>query len=117
MTLNWDWLPNVKAYLKDEYKNRAFDPGNKFQLPDSGYSTTYAVNSKYVDMSDPLIGSWKFLFESEKYKNKITMLDNMYEAIGAALKYLGYSWNSDNESELMQAKEVLMKQKAAGDGV
>lgn len=110
-TLNWDWLPNVKAYLKDEYKNRAFDPGNKFQLPDSGYATTYAVNSKYVDMKDPSIGSWKFLFESEKYKNKITMLDNMYEAIGAALKYLGYSWNSDNESELMQAKEVLLKQK------
>jgi spermidine/putrescine transport system substrate-binding protein len=109
--LNHDYLPNVKAYLKDEYKNRAFDPGNRFQLPDSGYATTYAVNSKYVDMSDPLIGSWKFLFENEKYANKITMLDNMYEAIGAALKYLGYSWNSDNESELMQAKEVLMKQK------
>jgi spermidine/putrescine transport system substrate-binding protein len=110
--LNWDWLPNVKAYLKDAYKNRAFDPGNRFQIPDSGYATTYAVNSKYVDMSDPSIGSWKFIFENEKYANKITMLDNMYEAIGAALKYLGYSWNSDNESELMQAKEVLMKQKA-----
>ncbi len=110
--LNHDWLPNVKAYLKDEYKTRAFDPGNRFQLPDSGYATTYAVNSKYVDIKDPLFGSWKFLFENEKYANKITMLDNMYEAIGAALKYLGYSWNSDNESELMQAKEVLMKQKA-----
>jgi spermidine/putrescine transport system substrate-binding protein len=110
--LNHDYLPNVKAYLKDAYKNRAFDPGNRFQIPDSGYATTYAVNSKYVDMKDPSIGSWKFLFESEKYKNKITMLDNMYEAIGAALKSLGYSWNSDNESELMQAKEVLMKQKA-----
>jgi spermidine/putrescine transport system substrate-binding protein len=109
--LNHDYLPNVTAYLKDEYKNRAFDPGNRFQLPDSGYATTYAVNSKYVDMKDPQIGSWKFLFENEKYANKITMLDNMYEAIGAALKSLGYSWNSDNESELMQAKEVLMKQK------
>ena len=110
--LNHDWLPNVKAYLKDEYKNRAFDPDNRFQLPDSGYATTYAVNSKYVDINDPLFGSWKFIFENEKYANKITMLDNMYEAIGAALKYLGYSWNSDDESELMQAKEVLMKQKA-----
>jgi spermidine/putrescine transport system substrate-binding protein len=110
--LNHDYLPNVKAYLKDEYKNRAFDPGNRFQIPDSGYATTYAVNSKYVDMKDPKIGSWKFIFENKKYANKITMLDNMYEAIGAALKSLGYSWNSDNESELMQAKEVLIKQKA-----
>ena len=109
--LNHAYLPNLTAYLKDEYKNRAFDPGNRFQIPDSGFATTYAVNSKYVDMKDPQIGSWKFLFENEKYANKITMLDNMYEAIGAALKSLGYSWNSDNEFELMQAKEVLMKQK------
>jgi spermidine/putrescine transport system substrate-binding protein len=29
--LNHDYLPNVKAYLKDEYKNRAFDPGNRFR--------------------------------------------------------------------------------------
>ena len=110
--LNHNWLPNVKAYLKDEYWNMAFDPGNLYQIPDSGYSTTYAVNSKYVDMQDPSIGSWKFLFETEKYNNKITMLDNMYEAIGAALKYLGYSWTSDTEAELMQAKAVLLKQKS-----
>lgn len=109
--LNHDWLPNVGAYMMDEYKNMPFDPGNRHQLPDFSYSTLFAYNSEYVDMNDPLIGSWKFLFENEKYAGKITMLDNMYEAIGAALKYLGYSWNSDDEGELMQAKEVLLKQK------
>ncbi|MDM8541931.1 spermidine/putrescine ABC transporter substrate-binding protein [Desulfococcaceae bacterium HSG9] len=110
--LNYDYLPNVTAYLNDSYKNRAFDPGNKFQIPDSGYATTYAVNSTKVDIKDPQFGSWKFIFENTKYANKITMLDNLYEAIGAALKSLGYSWNSDDESELMKAKEVLLKQKA-----
>ena len=39
------------------------------------------------------------------------MIDNQYEAIGTALKYLGYSWTSDNEAELMKARDVLMKQK------
>lgn len=39
------------------------------------------------------------------------MLDTMYNAIGSALKYLGFSVNSDDEGELMMAKEVLLRQK------
>jgi len=109
--LRHDWLPNVNAYLMDEFKNRSFDPGNHYQLPDSAFLTSYTYNSKYVDENDPLVGSWKLLFEGDKYAGKITMLDNMYETIGPALKYLGYSWNSDDETELMKAKEVLLKQK------
>ncbi len=105
------WLPNVSAYLKDEYKTLPFDPGNKFQLVDSIFFTTYTYNAKHVDESDPLVGSWGLLFESDKYNGKMTMIDNAQESLGAALKYLGYSWNSDNEKELMEAKALLMAQK------
>ena len=110
--LNHDWLPNVAAYMMDEFKTMNFDSGNHYQLPDSVFLTTYTFNSKYVDIHDPLVGTWKFLFENEKYAGKMTMIDNMYETIGAALKYLGYSWNSDVESELMEAQEALLKQKS-----
>ena len=110
--LNHDWLPNVTAYLMDDYKNRAFDIGNHYQIPDTGYITNFSYNSNFVDPNTPGINSYKFLFENEKYAGKITMLDNMYETIGAALKYLGYSYNSDNDAELMEAKEVLLKQKS-----
>ena len=111
--LNHDWLPNVDAYLGDEFKRLSFDPGNKFQVPMYRYHTVYAYNSEFVDPNDPLIGSWKLLFEGpEKYRGKITMLDNHFHAIGSALKYLGYSWNSVDEEELRQAKELLLKQKA-----
>ena len=105
------WLPNMSAYLKDEYKTLPFDPGNKFQFPDSIFYTTYTYNAKYVDEKDPLMGSWGILFEGDKYKGKMTMIDNQMEAFGAALKYLGYSYNSDNEKELMEAKAVLIAQK------
>ena len=105
------WLPNMSAYLKDEYKSLPFDPGNKFQFPDSIFYTTYTYNAKYVDEKDPLMGSWGILFEGDKYKGKMTMIDNQMEAFGAALKYLGYSYNSDNEKELMEAKAVLIAQK------
>jgi len=109
--LNHAWLPNVTAYLKDEFKTQAFDPGNKFQLVDSVFFTTYTYNSKYIDEKDPLMGSWGLLFKGDKYKGKITMIDNALETIGAALKYLGYSYTSDNEKELMEAKALLMAQK------
>jgi spermidine/putrescine transport system substrate-binding protein len=96
----------------DQYKKMDLDPGNHFQVIDSLFLETYTYNSKYVDPKDPLIGSWKFLFDgAEKYKGKLTMIDNMYSSIGAALKYLGYSYTSDNEAELMKARDVLLKQK------
>jgi len=109
--LNHAWLPNVTAYLMDEYKTMPFDVGNHFQLVDSIFLETYTYNSNYVDPNDPMMGSWQLLFEGKKYAGKITMIDNMYSGIGAALKYLGYSYTSDTESELMEAKAVLMKQK------
>ncbi len=110
--INHAWIPNFDAYVMDQYKNMNFDPGNQFQVVDSIFLTTYTFNSKFIDPSDKHIGSWKALFDgAAKYKGKFTMIDNQYEAIGTALKYLGYSWTSDNKDELMQARDVLMKQK------
>jgi len=110
--INHDWLPNVDAYMMDDYKKWAYDPGNHFQIVDSLFLTTFTYNSKYIDPNDPLLDSWKFLFErAEKYKFKFTMIDNWFECVGAALKYLGYSYTSDNEAELMRARDVLLKQK------
>jgi spermidine/putrescine-binding protein len=110
--INHKWIPNVDAYLMDKYKKMDFDPGNHFQIIDSIFLTTYTFNTKYVDPKDPLIGSWKILFDgAEKYKGKLTMIDNDFETIGTALKYLGYSYTSDNKDELMQARDVLLKQK------
>lgn len=110
--LNHAWLPNVDAYLMDKYKKMDFDPGNHFQLIDSIFLTTYTYNSKFINPKDKYLGSWKALFDgAPQYKGKFTMIDNQFETIGAALKYLGYSWTSDNKAELMKARDVLMKQK------
>ena len=109
--LNYDYLPNVKAYLMDDFKSAGFDPGNAHHVPSALYMVTFTYNSKYVDPNDPLANSWGLLFERPQYAGKITMIDSFYDTIGAALKYLGYSWTSDNEKELMEAKALLLKQK------
>ena len=67
-------------------------------------------NTKYVD--DSRLPSWSVLLEpGEEYKGKVSMLNEMSEVIGSALKYLGYSYCSDDEEELMEAKELLLEQK------
>ncbi len=109
--LNLNWVPNVKKYLPEQHKDLPLNPGCKYFAPSDFYLTGYAYNPKYVKTDDPLINSFKMLFETKKYKGRMTMLDDSYTTIGTALKYLGYSVNSDNEKELMEAKELLLKQK------
>ena len=108
--LNHDWLPNVNKYLPEETKQSFYDPGYQYGVASDLYILGYSYNTKYID--DPRIPSWGALLQpDEKYKGRISMLNSMYGTIGATLKYLGYSWNSVDEDELMEAKELLLQQK------
>jgi len=108
--INHDWIPNVNKYLPEATKNAEYDPGYKYSVAMDMCITTYGYNAEYVD--DPRIPSWSAFFEpDEKYRGRITPLNNMYEVIGEALLYLGYSFNSDDEEELMEARDLLLRQK------
>jgi spermidine/putrescine transport system substrate-binding protein len=54
--------------------------------------------------------SWA-MFDRSDLKGRMTMLNDMRETIGAGLKFLGYSINSTNEAELVEAKEVVVRWK------
>ncbi|MCB1092075.1 MAG: spermidine/putrescine ABC transporter substrate-binding protein, partial [Verrucomicrobiae bacterium] len=41
-------------------------------------------------------------------KGRMTLLNDMRETIGAALKFLGYSLNTTNEAELEKARDVVI---------
>ncbi|WP_375749315.1 spermidine/putrescine ABC transporter substrate-binding protein [Vibrio sp. HN007] len=57
------------------------------------------------------INSWKQLFEpSPDLQGKILMPTVANEVVGVALKYLGYSMNSNDAAQLEQARQVLLKQ-------
>jgi len=103
-------LPNI-IHLDEKFKNPVYDPGNKYSVPYLWGTTGVGWNSAKVE--EP-VTSWADVFEPErlqKYEKTITMLDEMREPIGAALKYLGYSLNDTDESHLNEAKEVLLAQK------
>ncbi len=64
------------------------------------------------DKVDGSVTSWSDLFNPRPELHKrILMIDDSRDTMGMALKYLGYSINSENSGELKAAHELLLKQK------
>jgi spermidine/putrescine transport system substrate-binding protein len=57
--------------------------------------------------------SWRDFYDLAKGKlsKKVTMIDSNPEIIGSTLVMLGYSYNSDDEGELEEAKQEMLKLK------
>jgi spermidine/putrescine transport system permease protein len=106
--INYDNVPNIK-YIGEDYLKSAqsFDPGNKYSVPYCWGTVGILYNKTMVD--EP-IDSWSAIFD-EKYKNNILMINSVRDAMGIALKYLGYSLNSTNKEELEEATKLLIEQK------
>lgn len=89
-------------------KAASFDQGNKYSIPYAWGLTGLLYNKEYVPQEIVASGGWNVLADSFfDGKNKITMLDDAREVIGAALIYSGYSLNDTSEAAMKAAHEVL----------
>lgn len=106
--LNWDNIPNA-TNIGDQYyeQSEQFDPGNKYSVPYCWGTVGILYNQTMVD--EP-ITSWSVLWD-EKYENNILMQDSVRDAFMVALKLNGHSMNTLDESELQEAKDLLIEQK------
>ena len=106
--INHDNIPNLSC-LGEVYMQTCeqFDPGNKYAVPYVWGTVGILYNTTMVD--EP-VTSWKILWDT-KYKDSILMQDSVRDALGVALKYLGYSMNSTNMQELTEAEKLLESQK------
>ena len=96
-------IPNIR-YLRPEVLNRIdYDPNMKFSVPYYMGAAGIAVNTKEVPDYER---SWN-IFERADLKNRMTMMDDMREVLGAALGFLGYEPNSTNPDELEQAYRLI----------
>ena len=100
-------VPNIKN-LDPKFLSKNFDPENKYSLPYAWGTTGIAVNKALY--MEPVTG-WDALFNETKANGRTAMLDDVREALGAALKFEGKSLNSKTEVELTSAKQTLMKAK------
>ena len=60
-------------------------------------------------LANPL-PTWN-LFSSKDLEGRMTMLNDRRQALGAALRYLGYSVNTTNPTEIAKAAEVMIEWK------
>lgn len=74
------------------------------------YTLAYAVIAYRKDKLTQPPASWN-VFERPEAAQRMTLLDDMRESIGAALKFLGHSLNTRDEVQLAAAREVLLRWK------
>lgn len=82
-----------------------FDPGFRYSVPYAMGTAGVSINTERVP---GFARSWR-VFEDERLQNRFTLLDDMREVMGAALKTLGYSVNSIDTTELEEAKELVLQ--------
>ena len=105
-------IPNIENVNPDNL-GMYYDPENKYTLPYQWGTTGIAYNTTIFPDGAP--DSWAVLFEPElvcQHSGFVSMLDDEREAIGAALKYLGYSYNDTDPTHHEEVKALLQAQKA-----
>jgi spermidine/putrescine transport system substrate-binding protein len=90
--------------------NPDYDPDNSYSIPYMWGTVGILYDTTRVS---GLIDSWGALFD-EKYKGEVFMMDSPRDTLGVALKYLGYSINSKNPTEIQAAANLLIEQKQSG---
>jgi spermidine/putrescine transport system substrate-binding protein len=106
--LDHSQIPNMKL-IEGQFLDLPFDPGNRYSIPKDYGTTGYGYRSKFVTED---MASWEDFFKlAPKYSGRYTVLDSPPEVVGAALKMLGYSYNSTNPQEVAEATDVLLKLK------
>ena len=98
-------VPNAK-YIEAPFKGVWWDPKDEYQIPKDWGTTGITVRTKVVKED---VSSWKKFFEvAPKYSGRIVMVDSPGDVFVAPLKALGYSLNTKVESELEEARTMLL---------
>lgn len=105
--LDYSNIPNAANIDPKYLKDPVVDPDNTYSLPYVVGTLGILYNKTMVE--EP-VDSFEILWD-EKYAGKIFIWNSERDAIGMALKVLGYSMNSKDPAELEEAKQKLIEQK------
>jgi spermidine/putrescine transport system substrate-binding protein len=105
--IDYSQLPNVEKNVDPKFQGLPFDPDDKYSVPKDWGTTGFVYRTDLVKEKP---ASWREFFDLTKgpYSKKVTVLDGIPEVIGSTLVMLGYSYNSDDEKELEEAKQELI---------
>jgi len=107
MELDHSKIPN-KANLAPDFQDAAFDPGRKYSMPYTWLVLGIGYRKSKVE---GVPDSWKWLFDSDKYKGRIGLMSESADQIRLAAKYLGSSIVGVTPETVKQVEAMLIKQK------
>ena len=93
--------------LDPAFLNQPFDPGNEFSLPYFWGTVAVGVRTDHVP---GLVAGFEALFD-DRYRGRITMLDDLENVVAVVLMFLGKELNSVKPADLLLAKQTLLAQK------
>lgn len=96
-------LPNIDPAVLAKVTDKAME----HSVP---YTFAYAAIAVRKDKIKDADASWA-MFDRPALAGRVTLLDDMRESIGAALKSLGHSINTRDETQLAAARDVLVRWK------
>ncbi len=99
-------VPN-RRNVDPDYLKMALDPEMHHSVPYMLVESGIAYRRSRVK---DVAASWRMLDRAD-LKGRITLLNDMRETIGAALKSLGYSLNTTDETQLAEARDVVVRWK------
>ena len=104
--LNFVNIPNFQ-YIDDAYKGLEYDPEDRYSVAYTWGTVGIIYNTTMLDY---VPDSWSVLWD-ENLSGQILMFNNSRDAIGIALKYLGYSQNTTDPEQITEAVDLLIQQK------
>ena len=96
-------LPNIDPAVLAKVKDQSM----AHSVP---YTLAYACIAVRKDKVKDAEATWA-MFDRAALAGRVTLLDDMRESIGAALKSLGHSINTRDEAQLAAARDVLIRWK------
>ena len=100
-----DQIPNLMHFDQSILDRMKHDPEFRYSVPYVMGAAGVTLNTSMVDEYEE---SWR-IFENPTLWGRMTLLDDMREVLGAALKTLSYSINTTDETELQEAKQLVSK--------
>jgi spermidine/putrescine-binding protein len=107
-------MPNF-ANISDEFRDAPFDPDNAHCVPYQWGTTGigYRAGYEFFEENEPV--SWAYIFDPEMLEqyaeDGVNVLNDQRELLASALFYLGYSPNTTEESELEEARDLILNAK------
>ncbi|NBE96325.1 spermidine/putrescine ABC transporter substrate-binding protein [Nonomuraea sp. KC401] len=103
-------LPNFQANAGQKFKERSYDPGNKYTVPYASGVTGIAYNTDHVKEE---ITSIEALFDP-RYKGRVGMMNDAQEIGNFGMFAVGVDPEKSTEADWKKAGEKLKAQRDAG---